>query len=128
MIERLTPPGVPEPKYPYSPLVRAGDFLFVSGQVPNDHALGQLSLGTIQHETRIVIGNIARILEGAGASLADVVRCNVYLKNPADFDGMNEVYREFFGANKPARTTVAVAFAHPDMKVEIDCIAYKPKT
>jgi 2-iminobutanoate/2-iminopropanoate deaminase len=127
MIERLIPAGIPEPKYPYVPVVRAGDFLFVSGQVPTDYATGQISLGTIQHETRIVLGNVQKILEGAGASMADVVRCNVYLRQPDDFSGMNEVYQEFFGANKPARTTVAVLFAHPEMRVEIDCIAYKPR-
>ena len=68
MIERLTPPGVPIPRGPYSPAVRAGDFIFVSGQGPIDPATNQFSLGDIQHETRLVLGNIKRILEGCGAS------------------------------------------------------------
>src|SRR3954466_13937808 len=97
MIERLSPAGIPAPRGPYSPAVRAGDFIFVSGQVPVDPATNELSPGDIQHETRIVIENIRRVLEGAGASLADVVRVGVYLGNGGDFAQMNEVYSEFFG-------------------------------
>ena len=126
MIERITPPGVPEPRGPYSPAVRAGGFIFVAGQGPIDPATNEFSLGTIQHETRIVLGNIQRILEGCGASMADVVKCSVFLANGQDFAAMNEVYAEFFAAAKPARTTVEAQFASPPMKVEIDCIAYKP--
>jgi len=127
MIERITPPGVPTPRAPYSPAVRAGDFIFVSGQGPNDAATNQFSFGDIKHETRVVLTNIQRILEGCGASMADVVKCSVFLSDGKDFAAMNEVYAEFFGDQKPTRTTVAVAFAVPQMKVEIDCIAYKPK-
>ncbi len=127
MIERLSPPGSPVPRGPYSPAVRAGDFLFVSGQGPIDPATDTFSYGDIAHETRLTLNNIKRILEGCGASLADVVKCSVFLVDGRDFAAMNEVYTEFFGAAKPARTTVAVAFANPQMKVEIDCIAYRPK-
>ncbi len=127
MIERLTPPGSPIPRGPYSPAVRAGDFLFVSGQGPIDPATDEFSLGDIAHETRVTLNNIRRILEGCGTSLADVVRCGVFLKDGGDFAAMNAVYDEFFGQHKPARTTVEVRFANPDMKVEIDCIAYRPK-
>jgi 2-iminobutanoate/2-iminopropanoate deaminase len=126
MIERLTPPGCPVPRGPYSPAVRAGDFIFVSGQGPIDPATDQFSYGDIRHETRVTLTNIQRILEGCGASMADVVRCSVFLVDGRDFAAMNEVYNEFFGAHKPARTTVEVKFANPEMKVEIDCIAYKP--
>lgn len=125
MIERLNPPGIPVPKNPYSPAVRAGGFLFVSGQVPTDPATGELSPGTIEHETRLVIENIKRVLEACGASLADVVKCAVFLRDGNDFAAMNAVYVEYFGDAKPARTTVAVAFASPEMKIEIDCIAYR---
>jgi 2-iminobutanoate/2-iminopropanoate deaminase len=127
MIERLTPAGVPEPQGPYSPAVRAGDFLFVSGQGPVDPATNQFSFGTIEHETRLVLSNIRRILEGCGASMADVVKCSVFLSSGRDFAAMNAVYAEFFGAAKPARTTVEAQFAVPQMKVEIDCIAYKAR-
>jgi 2-iminobutanoate/2-iminopropanoate deaminase len=127
MIERITPPGVPKPRGPYSPAVRAGDFIFVAGQGPVDVVTDKMSFGDIKHETGIVLNNIKRILEGCGASMADVVKCSVFLKDGKDFAAMNEVYAEFFGDQKPARTTVEAKFAQPDMKVEIDCIAYKPK-
>jgi 2-iminobutanoate/2-iminopropanoate deaminase len=125
-IQRITPAGSPAPRGPYSPAVRAGDFLFVSGQGPIDPATNQFSYGDIQHETRLVLENIRRILEGAGASMSDVVKCSVFLADGRDFDAMNQVYAEFFGEQKPARTTVEAKFANPKMKVEIDCIAYKP--
>lgn len=127
MIERLTPKGVPTPRGPYSPAVRAGDFLFVSGQGPVDTTNDQMSYGDIQHETRLVLNNIKRILEGCGSSMRDVVRCSVFLSDGRDFQAMNVVYSEFFGDAKPARTTVEAKFADPRMKVEIDCIAYVGK-
>ncbi len=125
MIERIIPPGVPVPKSPYSPAVRAGGFIFVSGQGPNDPATNQMSFGDIRHETRVVLNNVKRILEGCGASMADVVKCSVFLGDGKDFAAMNEIFAEFFGDHKPARTTVEAKFAVPQMKVEIDCIAYK---
>lgn len=127
MIERITPPGVPAPRGPYSPAVRAGDFIYVAGQGPIDPATNQMSYGNIKHETRLVLSNIQKILEGCGATMQDVVKCSVFLSSGKDFAAMNEVYAEFFGDAKPARTTVEAQFANPPMKVEIDCIAYKPK-
>ena len=127
MIERISPPGVPAPRGPYSPAVRAGDFIFVSGQVPVDPATQKMISGDITTETRQVLNNIKGVLEGCGASLADVVRCGVFLADGHDFAAMNEVYSEFFGTDKPARTTVVTAFALPGIKVEIDAIAYRPK-
>lgn len=128
MIERLSPSGVPKPRGPYSPAVRAGDFLYVSGQGPVDPETNQFSFGDIRHETRAVLNNIRLILEGCGSSIADVVKCSVFLKDGRDFGAMNDVYSEFFGDVKPARTTVEAKFANPDMKVEIDAIAYSPKS
>ncbi|HWE49456.1 MAG TPA: RidA family protein [Bryobacteraceae bacterium] len=116
MIERLSPPGAPVPKGPYSPAVKAGGFVFVSGQVPGEK-------GDIQHETRQVLNNLKTILEGAGSSLAQVVRVGVYLADGADFAKMNEVYAEFFGENKPARTTIVCKFV-ADIRIEADCVAY----
>ena len=127
MIERISPPGVPAPRGPYSPAVRAGGFLYISGQIPVDPVTGQMAACDIRRETRQVLNNIKRILEGCGASLADVVKCTVYLADGQDFAGMNEVYAEFFGEARPARTTVACRFAIPDIKVEIDAIAYQPE-
>ena len=127
MIERINPPGAPAPRGPYSPAVRAGDFIFVSGQVSADAVTNELSLGDIKHETRVILGNIRKILESCGASMADVVKCSVFLRDGKEFGAMNEVYAEIFGAQKPARTTVEAKFANPDIRVEIDCIAYKPR-
>jgi len=126
MIERLSPPGIPAPRGPYSPAVRAGDFIFVSGQVPVDPATNQLSNGDIKHETRMALNNVKLVLAGAGATLADVVRVGVYIGDGKDFAAMNEVYSEFFGEEKPARSTIVCGFA-AEIKVEIDCVAYKPK-
>jgi len=128
MIERVFPPGAPAPRGPYSPTVKACDYIYVAGQVPVDAISGQVMLGDIQTETRQVLTNIKNILAGCGASLADVVRCGVYLLDGGDFAAMNEVYAEFFGEAKPARTTIIVAgLPLKDAKIEIDAIAYKPK-
>jgi 2-iminobutanoate/2-iminopropanoate deaminase len=126
MIERISPPGTPKPRGPYTPVIRAGDFVFVSGMGPVDPATDRMSYGDIQHETRLTLTSIQRLLEAAGAALADVVKVQVFLKNSDDFQAMNEVYREFFDSQRPTRTTVAVAFVDPLMKIEIDCIAYRP--
>lgn len=126
MIERITPPGAPTPRGPYSPAVRAGDFIFVSGQGCVDPVTNEMRLGDVRQETRQVLSNIRGILGACGATLADVVKCSVFLADGADFAAMNEVYAEFFGDAKPARSTVACRFAMP-IKVEIDCIAYKPR-
>jgi len=126
MIERLTLAGVPVPRGPYSPAVRAGDFIFVSGQGPIDPVENKFSFGDIRQQTRLVLSNIQRILEGCDASMADVVKCSVFLADAFDFEAMNEVYAEFFGEQKPARTTVVAKFVAAGMKIEVDCIAYKP--
>jgi len=128
MIERLSPPGVATPRGPYSPAVRAGGFIYVSGQIPIDPVTNQTVLGDVKTETRQVLSNIQRILEGCGATMADVVRCGVFLTDVKDFAAMNEVYTEFFGDAKPARTTIGVAsLPLPGAKVEIDAVAYKPE-
>ena len=115
------------PRGPYSPAVRAGDFLFVSGQGPLDRENNQLSFGDVRHETRLVLSNIRFILEGCGASMSDVVKVTVYLADGKDFAAMNEVYAEMFEGHRPARTTVEAQFVAPPMKVEIDVVAYKPR-
>ena len=120
MIEYIFSPGSPAPRGPYSPAVRAGDFIFVAGQAV---------VGTdVKAETRQVLTNIRAVLEAAGASMTDVVRCGVFLMSADDFQAMNEVYAEFFKDAKPARTTIIVA-ALPlkDAKVEIDAVAYLPR-
>ena len=126
MILRIFPHDAPTPRGPYSPAVRAGDFIFVSGQGPVDPMTDKLSYGTIQQETRQTLENIQRILKAAEASIEDVVKCNVYLRDVRDFAGMNEVYAEFFGDQRPARTTLGTELPDARMKVEIECVAYKP--
>jgi 2-iminobutanoate/2-iminopropanoate deaminase len=125
MIERIHPAGVPTPRAPYSPAVRAGNFIYVSGQGPIDAATNQFSIGTIEHEVHLVLTNIQRILAGCGATMQDVIKVNVYLRSGDDFQAMNSVYAQFFGESKPARTTIECKFANKEMKVEIDCVAYK---
>jgi 2-iminobutanoate/2-iminopropanoate deaminase len=128
MIERISTPGAPAPRGPYSPAVRAGDYIFVSGQVPLDPVTNQTRLGDIAAETRQVLENIRLNLEGCGATLADVVKTTVFLANVQDFAAMNAAYAEIFGDAKPARTTIAVAaLPLPGAKIEIEAIAYKPK-
>ena len=119
-------PAVPKPRGPYSPFVRAGDFIFVSGQGPIDPETDQMSFGDVRHEAKMVLENIRRILEQAGALRTDVVKCSVFLANMQDFAAMNEVYAEFFGEHRPARTTVEAKLPGREMKIEIDCIVYKP--
>jgi 2-iminobutanoate/2-iminopropanoate deaminase len=125
MIERVTPPGAPAPRGPYSPGVKAGDWIWVAGQVSMDPASGEAKLSDIKAETRQTLLNVRSILAACGASMSQVVRCGVYLTNAADFQAMNEVYAEFFGDAKPARTTIIVAaLPLPGAKVEIDAVAY----
>jgi 2-iminobutanoate/2-iminopropanoate deaminase len=125
-IEKIFPAHAPTPRGPYAPAVRAGDFIFVSGQGPIDPVTDKLSTaGDIEHQTRLVLSNIKRILEAAGATMSDVVKCSVFLKEGFEFSQMNRIYAEFFGEHRPARTTVVCDFVN-DMLVEIDCVAYKP--
>ena len=125
-IERIFPHHAPTPRGPYSPAVRAGDFVYVSGQGPIDPVTDKIAPGDIRVQTEIVLSNIKRILASCGASMTDVVRCGVFLKNGGDFKTMNEVYATFFGDARPTRTTIVCDFVAADMLVEIDCVAYKP--
>lgn len=126
MLERITAPGAPQPKGPYSHAVRAGDFIYVSGQAAINPQTNEFEVGTVAQETRRTLDNIRSILQAAGASLEDVVKCSVFLTDVRDFAEMNEVYNEYFGKAKPARTTVQAILPGKGIKVEIDCVAYKP--
>jgi 2-iminobutanoate/2-iminopropanoate deaminase len=112
----------PAPIGPYSQAVKAGSLLFISGQGPIDPKTGKKVAGDIREQTRQVLENIKGILEAAGLTLENVVKVNVYLKNMSDFPKMNEVYKEYFKENPPARTTVQ-ATPPADIDVEIDAIA-----
>ena len=119
--------GAPKPRGPFAHAVRAGDFLFISGQGPIDLQTDEFSFGDIGHETRLTLECLAHILRECGGSLDDVVKCSVFLTDPADFVGMNEVYSEYFRHTAPARTTVQTGMVAKIMRVEIDCIAYLPR-
>lgn len=109
---------------PFSPATRAGDFVFVSGQVPagND---GQIVVGNIEAQTRQVFSNIEQVLALAGCTLADVCKVGVWLEDARDFGSFNRVYMECFGSHRPARSTVESRLM-TDAKLEMDVIAYKP--
>jgi 2-iminobutanoate/2-iminopropanoate deaminase len=111
----------PQPRGPYSQAIVADGFVFVAGQGPANPSTNELELGDVGSQTRRTLQNIEAILEAAGSSLRDVVRVGVFLADIKDFDAMNVVYREFFPADQPARTTVGAEL--PRIKVEIDCIA-----
>ncbi len=108
---------------PYSQGIIANGFVFCSGQIPIDPATGELNTGTIEEQTRLVLENVGAVLEAAGSSYDDVVKCTVFLHDMNDFAKMNGVYAEFFKAPSPARATVQVARLPRDVKVEIEAIA-----
>lgn len=108
---------------PYSQAVRAGGFLFLSGQVALDPRTGQLVGSDIKQQTRQVLENVRAILEAAGSSLRQVVKCTVFLADMNDFGPMNEEYGSFFQDQPPARTTVQVARLPRSALVEIEVVA-----
>jgi 2-iminobutanoate/2-iminopropanoate deaminase len=112
---------------PYSQAVRAGNMIFLSGQIPLDPSTGQLVEGTIQHQTERVLENIKAVVESMGLTLDNVVKTTVFLKNLTDFPHMNEVYARYFSKNFPARSTVEVARLPRDVQVEIDAIVLDAK-
>jgi 2-iminobutanoate/2-iminopropanoate deaminase len=116
-------PHAPKAIGPYSAALRAGQLLFVSGQVPFDPATGALIDGDIAAQTRRVLENVGALLDAAGLSHAHVVRTTVFLADMDDFAAMNEVYREFFTDPYPARSTVQAARLPRDARIEIDAIA-----
>ena len=125
MIERIMDPNGPNPGGPYSHAVKAGGFIYVSGQASINPKTKKYAPGTVTQETHQTIKNIRSILKASGASLKDVIKCSVFLSDIRDFAEMNKVYEEYFGAAKPARTTVGAPLPAHGLKVEIDCVAYK---
>lgn len=117
----------PKPVGPYSQAIVEGDFIFVSGQGPINPATNQLELGDARAETKRVFENIKAILTAAGSSLDQVMKCNVYLRDINDFAAMNEVYKTYFAAPFPARTTIQAGALPGGIAVEIECIARKAK-
>ncbi len=110
---------------PYSQAIRAGQLLFVSGQIPLNPKTGKVNETSIEGQTRQVLANLKAILEAAGCGLSDVVRAEVYLKDLQDFAAMNQIYAEYFSFSiQPARQAMQVAKLPLDVRIEISCIAY----
>lgn len=108
---------------PYSQAIKAGGFVFVSGQIPIDPKTGQFVSGGIAEQTEQVLKNVSAVLEASGSSLDQVVKTTVFLADMKEFSGMNEVYAKFFSGPPPARATVAAAGLPRDARVEIEVVA-----
>jgi 2-iminobutanoate/2-iminopropanoate deaminase len=114
----------PKPIGPYAQAVRAGEWLYCSGQVPLDPVTGKLVAGGIEAQTRRVLHNLQAVVSAVGATLGQVVKTTVYLTNLADFPEFNRVYQEFMGQHRPARATVQVAALPAGAKIEIEAVVF----
>lgn len=115
--------AAPQAIGPYSPAIRAGQFLFISGQVPLDPATGTLVSGDVAEQTRRALDNVGALLTTGGLTYADVVRTTVFLADLDDFAAMNAVYGTYFAEPFPARSTIQAARLPRDARIEIDAIA-----
>jgi 2-iminobutanoate/2-iminopropanoate deaminase len=122
----VTSPKLPTARGPYSPAIRVGNVLFVSGYGPIDPTTDEVVRGDFAAQVRLTLDNIKTLLEEAGASLDHVVKTTVYLSDMDDFGTLNEIYATYFSNDPPARTTIQAARLPLDIAVEIDCIAYVP--
>ena len=113
----------PEAIGPYSQAIQAGDFLFLSGQIPLDPKTGELVKGDIRNQTRQVLENIRGVLESQSSGMKDVVKVTIFLKDIGNFNRVNEVYATYFPSSPPARSTVEVAKLPKDADIEIEMIA-----
>ena len=123
MRQLVTAPDAPKAMGAYSPAIKAGNLLFISGQIPVDPTTGNLIQGDIAAQADQVMQNLTALLRAAGASFTNVVRTTVYLADMNDFAAMNEVYSRYIVDPPPARATVQVARLPRDVKIEIDAIA-----
>lgn len=126
MRQLITAPDAPKAMGVYSPAIRAGNLLFVSGQIPIDPASGNLVDGPIGPQADQVMRNLTALLRAAGLGFEHVVRTTVFLADMDDFAGMNEVYAKYIVDPAPARATVQVARLPRDVRIEIDLIAMYP--
>jgi reactive intermediate/imine deaminase len=118
---------LPQPHFPYSAGTAANGLVYTAGLVSLDRNHKLVGKGDVKRQTRQVLSNLKAVLAEAGATFADVLKCNVYLSDIRFFDEMNEEYRKVFSADQPARTTVEARLAHPDMLVEIEAVAFVGK-
>ena len=123
MRQVVTAPDAPKAMGAYSPAIKAGNLLFVSGQIPVDPSTGNLIQGDIAAQAEQVMRNLSALLRAAGAGFDRVVRTTVYLADMDDFAAMNEVYSRYIVDPPPARATVQVARLPRDVKIEVDAIA-----
>jgi 2-iminobutanoate/2-iminopropanoate deaminase len=122
----VTAPDAPQAIGPYSQAIRAGQLLFLSGQIPLDPATGEVVSGDVRTQARRVLDNMGAVLAAAGVSFDAVVKTTVFLTDLSDFAAVNEVYATAFADPAPARSTVQVSRLPRDVRVEIDAIAILP--
>ena len=115
--------NAPEPIGPYSQAIKLNNLIYSSGQIALNPQTGQIVDGDIKAQTKQTLENIKAILKAGGSDISKVIKVTVYLKNIGDFTGMNEVYSEYFGESKPARSTIEAARLPKDSLIEIDVIA-----
>lgn len=115
--------NAPQAIGPYSQAVQAGNLLFVSGQIALEPQTGELVQGDVKTQTKRVMENLKGVVEAAGASLGQIVKCTIFLKSMDDFATVNEIYGSYFQSDPPARATVAVSTLPKNVDVEIDAIA-----
>ena len=120
----IIPPGSPPPMAPYSPAVKAGNVVYMSGAVAIDKDGKTVSAGDCAAQTRHVLESIKSIVEAAGGTMADIAFNHVFLKDLADYQAMNKVYREYFPVDPPARYCIRADLVKPDFLVEIASIAH----
>ena len=125
MNEKIATQNAPQAIGPYSQAIRSGNFLFVSGQIAIDPQTATIIEGDIEAQTEQVLKNIAAIIEAAGMSLQDVVKCTCFLKDMNDFVKFNGIYENYFGEILPARETVEVSRLPKDVLVEVSAICGK---
>jgi len=123
-IEAVYTPEAPKPVGPYSQAVRAGCFLFVSGQIPIDPSTGEMVRGDFEAAARRVLENVKAIVEAAGGSMDDIVKVTVYMTDLSLFKTFNTIYSEYFRDRKPARAVIGVASLPLDAPIEMEAIAY----
>ena len=114
--------GAPKPVGPYSLAVRVGDLVYLSGQGGVDPSSGKFAQD-IKAQTKRTLENLQIVLKSAGLTMEDVFKVSVFLKNPSDFQSMNEIYKTFFPNNPPVRTTIVTGLLFPEMLIEIDAVA-----
>ncbi len=124
MLEKILTANAPAPIGPYNQAIRAGDFLFCSGQIPLDPATGELVPGDIAAQTHQVMKNVGAVLAAATATFANVVKTTIFLLDMNDFAAVNAVYGGYFADIAPARSTVAVAGLPKGARVEIEVLAH----